>query len=507
MKKIIRLILLSLLVLVSSCDLLRDSPYLVEAWTPGEGLHDDPGRLRVSLLLSHESDRAKTEQAFTMTEDHKTLKGDFFWEGSRLVFLPSAPLEPDRDYFISLGTGAQDLKGLSLENKFEASFSTRLTGGKPKVAGTLPEHGSSLAGGREEFKLFFSEPVRLGSCIDYISFNPAAPGSWRLEDDNKTACFTPREPWQQGAVYRVRVESAFAAASGLVLGTDFTSVFSAGPDRERPVLLKALARSSGDDAAEILLEEPGGFSILEFSEWESFTRLVLVFSKPVDSNGVKKLLATEPSAALVMESPPEMLEQLVFRFAEYPVWGTSFLFRLSAGVKDEAGNESEDEYLFRIKAGGPFSKAPALRGIRLPMAPGIPSEDYDARNYTLDGPFADLPIEQGEGRYPYAERIDSWIELYFETAQDTGIDPFSVMDLFRVESTNQALAFSPRSVRSDDFTWISPVPGWENYRRLELRGVLTNTVHSGIVSFRISSGLIDTRGNRSNVDFRLSLLK
>jgi len=509
MNKIKWLILLNCMFLVFSCDLLRDSPYVVEAWTPGEGFHNDPARLTVSLLLSHESDKAKTEQAFSLTEDHKTLKGDFLWEGKRLVFLPAAPLEPDREYFITLGTGAQDIKSLSLENKFEASFSTRITGGKPKIIGTSPEHEESLPGNREEYRLFFSEPVRLNSCIDCISFYPVTPGSWRLEDDNKTACFTPREPWQTGAVYRVRVESGFAAVSGSILGTDYSSVFAVGLDREKPVLLKALALGEGEDAVpeEISLEEPGGFSTAGFSGWESFSRLVLVFSKPVDSSGLKALLVTEPSAALVMESPPEMREEIVFRFAEYPAWGSSFLFRLGSGVKDHTGNESEDVYYFRIITAGPLSKPPALKGIRLPMAPGLPSEDYEALSFSMEDIFADLPIEHGEGRYKYTEKTDSWIELYFEVAPDTEIDPFSVMDLFRVESTNQALSFSPRSVRTDNFTWSSPAPDWENFQRLEIRGFLTNTVHSGIVTFRIPSGLSDRCGNRSSADFRISLLK
>ena len=509
MKKIKWSILLSFVVLAFSCDLLRNSPYVVEAWTPGEGFHNDPGRLKVSLLLSHESDRSKTEQAFSLTEDHKTLKGDFSWEGKRFVFLPAAPLEPDRDYFVSLGTGAQDLKGISLENKFEASFSTRVTGGKPRIIGTSPGYEESLSGDREEFILFFSAPVRLNSCIDYVSFNPVTPGSWRLEDDNKAACFTPREPWQAGTHYRVRVGSDFTAVSGSILGTDYTSAFLAGPDRGKPVLLKALALGNGENAVpeEIVLEEPHSIVTAGFSGWESFTRLILVFSEPVDSNGVRNLLVTEPSAALVMESPPGMLEQLVFRFAEYPAWGSAFLFRLGSGVKDQAGNESKDEYLFRITASGPLSKAPALRGIRLPMAPGNVSGDYEALSYSPADLFADLPIEHGEGRYPYAQSTDSWIELYFETGPDTEPDPFSVMDLFRVESTNQALTFSPRSIRTDGFTLASAAPGWENFRRLEIRGVLTNTVHSGIVTFRIPPGLRDRRGNKSSADFRISLLK
>ena len=515
------LFILGFAFLIFSCDLLRDSPYEVEGWTPGEGYHQNLQHIEISLLLSHESDKARTEQAFSLTEDRKTMKGDFLWEASKLIFIPASPLESGRDYLISLGTGAQDLTGLSLESKFEVSFTTRPPGGKPDIIGIEPEYEGTLFESRGEVHLFFSEPVSFNSCLDHISFDPSTPGSWRLEDNDRTACFIPREPWQSGAVYGVVVDSSLYSVSGSVLGVEYSSVFYTGDDREKPVLLKALARFPGvpggtpeeDYFEEITLEKPGAFPEAAYTAWENFTSLELVFSEPVDSGALRNFLSVEPSQALVMESPPEMSDRAIFRFAQYPKWGSSFIFRLSPGVKDGAGNESAEEYLFRISYGGPLSKPPALAGIRIPMAPGkIPafpggSEEHEPLSYSLSDVFADLPIKSGEGQYPYMEQTAAWIELYFETALETEIDLFSVMDLFRLESTNQALAFSPRNVIRNDFTWAAPREGWEEFQRVEIRGFITNTAQSGIVTFRIPAGLTDKRGNRSDEDFRISLLK
>lgn len=525
-KQNIFFLLLCFPLLIFSCDILRDSPYEVQAWTPGEGFHNSPEKLKISILLSHASDKAKTEQAFSLTEDGKTLRGYFSWEGLRLVFTPASPLEKDRDYFITLGTGAQDTKGLSLEHSFEASFTTRIQGGKPRIIRTEPEHGGSLSESREEFRLFFSEPISLNSCIDYISFSPSTPGSWRLENGNKTAIFVPRDGWLRGSSYQVNVESSFTGGSGLALGTDYSSNFYASADREKPVLLRALALSPAGKEEEISLTTHGQFgwsgttgSSAEYSAWERFTRLCLVFSKPVDLSNLGNLIVIEPSLSLVMESPPLVASQVIFRFAEYPVWGNVFHFRLNSGVKDQAGNESVETYSFRIRAGGPLSKPPVLVGIRLPMSPGN-SGNYEALSFSPGDLFADLPIKDGEERYPFNKQTPAWIELYFETAPEsaaetnnqyspsgTEIDLFSIMDLFRVESTNQSLVFSPRSVKTNGFTLAAPSEGWETYQRIEIQGLLTNTVHSGIVTFRVPPGLRDKRGNISDVDFRVSLLK
>ena len=515
---IIWLILYGLLVF--SCDILRGSPYEVEAWTPGAGFHPEPGKIKISILLSHESDRVRAEQAFSLTEDRKKLKGDFSWEGKKFFFMPASPLEAGRDYFISLGTEAQDTRGISLEKPFEASFTTYPRGDRPGITGTSPEYEGVMSGNRGEFRICFSEPVKINSCMDSISFIPSAPGSWRLEDEGRTACFVPRDPWQAGSIYKVRVESNFTGLSGFPLGTEYSSVFTIGEDRVKPFLLEALAifpegkwdESKGTEvfAEKIFLGKPDDEPAAVYPDWENYTRLELVFSEPVDTSGLKNLLVSEPSVSLVMESLPGFHDRAVFGFSEYPQWGSTYLFRLSPGLKDENGNTNEEEYCFRIIATGPFSKPPVLRGIRLPMAPGnIPENpgNQEALNYSLADLFADLPIKSDENHYPFMEQTPAWIELYFETAGGTEIDIFSLMDLFRVESTNQALTFSPRSVLTENFSWADPEDGWENLQRIEIRGFLTNTVHNGIVTFHIPAGLRDKRGNRSTTDFRISLLK
>ena len=508
--------LIMILFLFFSCDILRDSPYEVLAWTPGEGFHDDPSSIRISLLLSHESDKARTEQAFSLTGDKKTISGVYVWEGSRLNFNPVHPLEAGRDYVITLGTGAQDTRGLSLEKKFEASFTTSLSGAKPVITSTEPSDKGNVSGSRGGLRIMFTVPVPLGSCIDFISFFPSTSGSWRLEDGGKTAYFTPRDPWQAGILYRVNVDSGFKGVSGDVIGSEYITFFSLASDMEKPILECANALfPTGENSVtreEIAIERilpgmPGHFSLNDFLEWENHTRLELIFSKPVDLGSLRNLLATEPPVSLIMESEPVFSDRAIFRFAEIPRWGSSFLFRLSSGIKDINGNVSDDEYLFRINCNGPLSKPPALAGIRLPMAPGNSDGEYDPKTYSPADLFKDLPIKTGEDHFPFGEAVPIWIELYFETAPETEIDLFSLMEFFRVDATNQALTFSPLSIRTEDFVWAEPVSGWENFQRIEVYGLLTNSTNSGIVSFRVLSGLRDKRGNRSSTDFRISLLK
>jgi hypothetical protein len=151
----------------------------------------------------------------------------------------------------------------------------------------------------------------------------------------------------------------------------------------------------------------------------------------------------------------------------------------------------------------PLPAPPSFIGLRLPMAPF--REDMEVLSFTPDDNYSDLPITSAVGRYLYDRTTATWIELYFETVAD--IDLLSVWELFRVEAFNNALTFTPQSIRNDDFTLDAPREGWEGYRRLEIRGLFLNTPNSSMITFRILPGLADTQGNRSDEDFSIMLKK
>jgi hypothetical protein len=502
------------LLTLTACDMLRDSPFEVSAWSPGEGFFDSAGDLSLFLEFSHGPDQASVERYLTVTEDGSRMNGAFVWEGRRMYFRPKAPLEENRDYVITLAPDAMDEKGLSMDRQFEGKFTTRPAVSRSRLLALSPADGDVLREERGELRLVFSEPVLLKSLREYVSLSPGMEGAWSAGEEPGLFCFTPAEPWKPGQRYEVRVSASLAGETGLSLGRETVSVFFAGEDTVRPFLQGAWRLEDGG-TAEPLEEDripPAGVTsgVLENSGWGKNSRVKLVFSEPVDTASVKSCLIAETAPSLVLETSPGFREAVVFRFVERPLWGSRFSFQIKAGVRDAAGNESEDPRRFLIHVDGPESRPPALVGIRLPMAPGrIGAKDQELRDYTPQDLFVDLPManDEDEDRYPPKEGKAAWIELYFETAPGLTVDPFSLMELFRVETSNSVLAFSPRSVQTEDFSAPDPRPGWESYVRLEIRGYLTNTANSGVVSFRIEPGLADTGGNRSDAAFLISLLK
>jgi hypothetical protein len=81
------------------------------------------------------------------------------------------------------------------------------------------------------------------------------------------------------------------------------------------------------------------------------------------------------------------------------------------------------------------------------------------------------------------------------------------MGLFRIETSNNVITFSPRLVKHTDFSVSEPRQGWENFNRLEITGNIVNSVNFGIIYFHIGSGLRDSLGNKNEKSFVISVIK
>jgi hypothetical protein len=487
-----------------SCDILRLSPFEVTSWTPGGGYHGEPEKIAVSLVFSHEPDRTSVEKYFSLTGNGNRVRGTFLWEGRKLNFTFLAPPEKNTDYVITISADAHDTEGLSLDEAFNGEFTTRAGENRPVLVSYFPAMYADVSDPAMEVKLEFSMPVPLNALCDNVSFTPSMQGLWRLENGGRLAIFTPAEPWAQNSRYEIRFSTSLTDNNGMNIGNEFLSVFTTGIDREKPFLLYARRVSKG---GEVYLLESGGYAgAAEFPaenrDWEKDDRLLLVFSKPVDSVSVKNYLSADDAPALVMETPPGYGTEFLFRFDGIPSYESRFAFRLKPGVKDRSGNEIKDEYIFRIFANGKFSKPPELVGFRMPLTPG---RENNLACLGADSFLENVPIS--EENYPSGNRVQTWLDLYFSASEGAEIDLFSLMELFRIETSNNVLSFSPNQVKTRNFSVSDPQTGWEDFIRIEIAGTLTNTTNYGLVYFQIAAGLKDSLGNKNENSLRITFIK
>jgi len=521
MKRFHLFVYFSLCASLFSCDILRNGIFEVSDWSPGNGYHD-PALIRdIALDFSLEPDRNSAERAFSLSEDDRSIAGHFSWQSNRMIFTPAAPLAANKDYKIILKTDAQDERGLSLERQFEAVFTTRNGGGRPALLASVPEDGGILQAERGRVELLFSGPLDRNS-LQNLSFSPSISGVWSISGESSgessmgenqcRAVFTPSENWLNGRSYRLNISADVQSAEELESGRAYTLHFVAGTDHDPPELISASALD--ESGADALILAVAGETAEENSGWERNYRLCFVFSEPVDTASVSSALTCEPSLDMILETPPGHSDTVVYRFRDAPAYNSSFTVSLRRAVRDRAGNTletkgtTEANLIYYIRADGEHSMPPVLRGLRFPKVPGSSS---DLITFTPERLFADFPVESEN--YAYKTGIDTWIELYFETAPNASVDLLSLMDRFKFSATNEALSFSPRLMISphvmngSSFSIGDPASGWEDFYRVEIRGVLTNQINTGMVTVEVGAGLRDSLGNKSAGAMRFLLLK
>jgi hypothetical protein len=494
-----------------SCDILRDIPFEVTAWSPGDGYSENVDDIAVSLLFSHEPDKISVERSFSVTEDGDTVKGEFRWADKRLFFIPFAPFAKNKDYAVNLETDACNENGVNIDKKFEVRFTTRPYGERPVVLAVYPADEDLLSEIRQQIRIEFSEAVDINSCVNDISFSPSMSGSWNLSNDNRTALFTPKDIWKDNELYKMTISNKFANLSGRQMGRSYISRFRPCDDTEPPVLLSAAAIDKDGATVFEFAEHDvstgnNGGMVTENASWESDYRINLRFSEPVNIEKFNSTFSIEPYLKFRIEPLPPYSDSITISFNENPAWGSRFTVVIGSGNKDAAGNESREIKVFKLFVNGIHSKPPSFAGFTLfKQCADEPAVTAKIASYNKNSLFSTLIIKDPD--FPYGESVTAYIELYFETADNARINLFSVMDLFRVETTNTALVFTPLLAVDKNFICYDNTAEFSGLCRVEIRGTLKNLTNGGIVSFYIAPGLTDSYSNINQEAMSIQLLK
>ncbi|MDR1231232.1 MAG: Ig-like domain-containing protein [Spirochaetaceae bacterium] len=477
-----------ILVLFLSCDILRSAPFEITSWSPGEGYRDINGGIAISVQFSRGADRNSVERSFEFSEDGVKSNGRIVWSNDdKLVFTPSTPPQSGHDYAVVINTDAQDTQGVSLEKRFEGRWTTRPldTGGRPSILATLPLDGGVIAPGYTTVAIEFSTVVPINACNNHISFSPQIKGSWTLDYSGKKAQFTPDAAWRHGTDYKMTVGAAFESSSGNTLGQELVIHFAIDGETVPPELTGVAALE--EDGSPV---KRGGadYTLTEISTensgWESVYKLLFSFSENIDVSSFKKAVTIEPSLSCAVDTKQAFSDTVVLSFIDRPVFQQRYLITLDSGIKDESGNESAEAKSYRIYVDGKRSKPPELKKLKI-------AGNGQSCVYEMGDNFAVLQDLSDDA---------AACTLWFEAAEGTEINLYSLMECFSVSSTNNVVSFSPLSIE------YGAADG--DCAPVIITGILTcKNTESGIVTVSVGAGLLDSYGNKQTEARRIVLLK
>ena len=197
------------------------------------------------------------------------VAGALTWDGSTLIFTPSAPLPAATDFVVSVDPGYVDLAGNIATTGVEAwAFATA---GPPRVLATVPEDGALGLAIDSTIELQFDRLMDTSSVEDAIVISPRVPFAATWSGPRVSLSFERGLAF--GTTYRLELDTTAADTSGARLVAPFGMRFS--------------TVSAGLDARVVPADDVAGIAVR--------STIAVLFDGPIDLGSAAGALTITPS--------------------------------------------------------------------------------------------------------------------------------------------------------------------------------------------------------------------
>lgn len=206
---------------VSAIEILSTStpgdttPPTVQSASPANNATNVPVNAPVSVTFSEEMDQDATEAAFQISP---SVAGSFSWNGAgtALTFTPNASLAFGQAYQVTIGTGAADLAGNTLQSAANVSFTTAAAPDTtpPAVQSTNPANNATGVAVSSTISVTFSEPMSKSATQSAFQISPAKSGSFSWNGAGTVMTFTPISALTSSQNYTVTIGTGATDLAG-----------------------------------------------------------------------------------------------------------------------------------------------------------------------------------------------------------------------------------------------------------------------------------------------------
>lgn len=269
----------------------------ITAWAPNQELVSAEQIAEFTITFSSPMNRVLAEDAFSLSRDHKPLRGRFLWRKSdtTLVFVPEAPLANGCRFAVHVADTAEDLYGNSQREPFDFHFATAQELVPPEVLLHEPANGQRLSPGHIPIRIVFSESIDPSSFYPHFSLFPTVQGSFTWDADGRQVEFTPLADYHPGQSYEVVLGREIADWSGNRLADDILFEFTI-TDNLQPLVESVTTLKDGQIL--VALQSGGGIDPLLKIEKDEVFRVA--FSQGPTEEQKIDLFSVEPFIPFVL---------------------------------------------------------------------------------------------------------------------------------------------------------------------------------------------------------------
>ena len=505
MKKFTPVFLLTTL-LLSGCENFIRMPLKISACCPASRSVCNPENLEIYIVFNKEPEKLQTSDAFSISTDGREPPGRLIWEGARLTFSPYQSLQPNAEYLIKVSTAAEDILGNSLTEEFQRTFRTGEAGVKPGIKSVIPEPFTKISNQLTQVIVVFDQPMDKASVFDGFTISPSVSGVSAYDSDGYKFTFTPAEKlkWQED--YSLKISEKTLSAAGLTLGEDYNWNFRMGTDRTAPELISATSK----DGSVVLTPSPAeNPAMIKNGGWEKQNSIRLIFSEEVERQSAEASVNIEPSVAFNTSwdeaaTPSEML----IRWEDGLEWKKLYRLNIASSLKDRQGNSLEEEAVYHIFVDGPRSKPPVLE-----LVDFIPDQATAVRLFDREVPANST----GSHRILNTSGGDAsqglfYLDYYFTLADGAQLPFFGFIENYNIAPGGGCLSityldfqiFNPGESLAPAAA-PKPAPSSSQAIVRLICSVTDSKTASGTIIFQVYKDLVDSLGNRMELDWRVEL--
>ena len=208
-------------------------PQLVES-VPENGADEVPLDAPIALTFSTLMDTASVEEQLLLSP---AFEHELRWSGELLEIVPAQPLDPARDYEVSIGADAADAAGVTLDEPVRLAFRTVSPGLAAETI--VPADGVDGIAPTSPIAVIFDRPIDPASVSDdQLTISPDVAGTLEVvalpndppDEDGAGSLlrFTPSGPLPPNTTFEVELDAEPTATTGDTMAEPLRWSFTTG---------------------------------------------------------------------------------------------------------------------------------------------------------------------------------------------------------------------------------------------------------------------------------------
>ena len=462
MEKSFLLLILLISSLFSGCEAVEEfinmKALKIESFSPSS-LRILPDALSsVKITFSENMNRSRTEDSFSLEKESSPVNGKFRWEGRTLSFIPFSGFLKNSNYKAEVSSGAEDIYGNSLPEKFVFSFSTAEESEIPFLVSSEPMDGELIQDPLQIITVTYSEALSQDTVFAAFSIFPAIKGHLSLDNGDRSIIFTPLENFTEGSDYNVSLSEDLSDISGNRTGSKTDIYFKIA--EEEIASLIWLGNTEGteyENTENVFLNEAV----------EKDVKIRMVYDKEVSCKIKNSLLRITPEAECTIDWNT-VSEEAVITFENNLDY-------------NEVYEITADDKIYRLLINGAGSKPPELIKIVFCNDSSAPV-------------FEELSLNRG---ICFETSENAFFDFYFILAEGASVFSSEIFSCISFKTLNSDLSVKPLRVLNPQTGIPAPSPPPEEYEYV-FRIECSVTEGTQVSPFRIeiNSEFSDSLSNR-----------